>query len=412
MGLAHPSRAPMRCALLSVMWALASAACADGARPNARTTIRDSAGVRIAETVLPSADASGVWRADSAPSVVIGDGRSLDHELDRVLRAVRLPDGRIVVANGRPLELRVYDSSGTFLSRIGRAGDGPGELRSIGSLQQRSGDSLFVLDPAARRLSVFTSNGTYVRSNALAPTAGDEAFAHFAVLGVLDDGSVLAEHSRFDPGEGIVIPTSSVVLATPSRESTTVIGTFPGNHMLWSPIRNGMASVSIPMFGRTTSYVMDGDELLVAHDDTWEIRRFDRTGKLRGIVRVAGTPTPLTDRDYDVVIDSMRAARPDTTAAEREQWRQAISHYRTLPAYSGVVVDSDHNLWVREHGRPGEDRSRWMVFDRGGSFLAFAETPANATVLAVGSDYLLVLARGPDEEERVQLHRLSRASRQ
>ena len=402
---------PVRSVFLSLTGILATVACADVGAPSARTTIRDSAGVRIAETVLPPDGEAPTWRVDTVPSVVIGDGRSPDHELDRVGRVLRLTDGRIVVANGRPPELRVYDSSGAFLIRIGRAGDGPGEFRSIGALQQRSGDSLFVLDPAARRLSVFTSEGTYARSSTLAPQVGEDGRVRFSLFGLLDDGSVLAASSRFDPGEGIVIPTSSVARATPSLDSTTVIGTFPGDHMHWSPIRDGMATVSIPMFGRTTSYVVDGDELIVAHDDTWEIRRFDRTGKLRGIVRVAGAPRPLTDRDYDVVIDSMRAARPDTTAAARELWRQQISHYETLPAYSDVIVDSDHNLWVREYGRPGEDRSRWSVFDREGAFLAIAETPAKARVLTVGPDYVIVLARGAADEERVHLHRLTRSSR-
>src|SRR5688572_1445029 len=104
---------------LLLVCAVTVAGCADGERAVQRTTVRDSAGVRIAETVLPPDGDAPTWRVDTVPSVVIGDGRSPDHELDRVRHALRLIDGRIVVTNGRPLELRVYDSSGAFLSRIG-----------------------------------------------------------------------------------------------------------------------------------------------------------------------------------------------------------------------------------------------------------------------------------------------------
>ena len=385
--------------------------CTDGAPPRAHTTVTDSAGVRIATTMLPSPDGAPVWRTDSAPSVVIGDGRSLDHELDRVGRAVRLSDGRIVIANGRPLELRVFDSTGAFVTRIGREGDGPGEFRGIGTLQQWAGDSLFVLDATARRLSVLAPDGRFVRSGTITPQTGQESRALYSMQGVLDDGSVLAEGSRFDPGTGLVIPTSYIARTTPSLDSATMIGEFPDDHMLFTPTKSGMFAVGFPMFGRTTRYVVDGDQFIVANNDTWEIRRYNRDGGLRTIVRVVGEPRRLTGHDYDVAIDSMMAERPEGTAAMRELWRQEISHYETLPAYSAVLADSDHNLWVREYGRPGADRSRWTVFDRDGAFLAFAEMPAKATLLAVGSDYALVLARGADDEERVHLHWLHRSAR-
>ncbi|WP_419943063.1 hypothetical protein [Candidatus Palauibacter sp.] len=50
------------------------------------------------------------------------------YELFRVGGAMRLSDGRIVVANAGTGELRVYDPDGIHLASWGGQGDGPGEF--------------------------------------------------------------------------------------------------------------------------------------------------------------------------------------------------------------------------------------------------------------------------------------------
>ena len=138
---------------LLAAWMLPLAACADRGREPERTTTRDSAGARIAESVLPAGAEGPIWLVDTQPAVVVGDGRSPDHELNRVRAAVRLADGRIVVANGRPLELRIFDSSGVFLGRTGREGAGPGEFRAsppcTGFPATRCSSSIGPLDASA-----------------------------------------------------------------------------------------------------------------------------------------------------------------------------------------------------------------------------------------------------------------------
>jgi hypothetical protein len=51
--------------------------------------------------------------------------------LFRVRGAVLLRDGSIAVANNGTHEARVYGLDGKLLRRIGREGDGPGELSSL-----------------------------------------------------------------------------------------------------------------------------------------------------------------------------------------------------------------------------------------------------------------------------------------
>ena len=106
------------------------------------------------------AQSAPVWTVSTTPVTAIGvvDGPA-DQELAGVSGARRLRDGRVVIANGKPLELRLYDAHGKLLRRIGRTGDGPGEFRGRLDLVPAGGDSLFVYDQGSQRLSLFGPDG-------------------------------------------------------------------------------------------------------------------------------------------------------------------------------------------------------------------------------------------------------------
>lgn len=84
-------------------------------------------------------------------------------ELLRVTGAVRTDDGRFVVANGKPLEVRVYDGRGRLQRRLGRSGNGPGEFQFGAYVRHWPGDSVATYSPATRRWMLFRLDGTLVR---------------------------------------------------------------------------------------------------------------------------------------------------------------------------------------------------------------------------------------------------------
>lgn len=86
-----------------------------------------------------------------------------DAELLRAWSAARLGDGRIAVANGRPVELRLYRADGSLERVVGRAGEGPGEYRGRLEVFATPGDSLLVWDHGTRRWQLFGPDGGFVR---------------------------------------------------------------------------------------------------------------------------------------------------------------------------------------------------------------------------------------------------------
>lgn len=101
------------------------------------------------------------WRLSSLPAVDIGvDEGDQPHELSGASSSLRLPDGRVVVANSGSYELRFFDGEGRFLHTSGRKGSGPGEFDGTMHLIPVSPDRFAVfVDP---RLSMFDTSGNFL----------------------------------------------------------------------------------------------------------------------------------------------------------------------------------------------------------------------------------------------------------
>lgn len=112
----------------------------------------------------PVAGALPEWRVDAEPRLTIGrDSTDPLHELAGVTHTRRLPDGRILVANSRSHELRLFASDGKGLSSVGRRGQGPGEFGGDLWIFPSAADSLLIYDGGWLRWSVFSPQVRFAR---------------------------------------------------------------------------------------------------------------------------------------------------------------------------------------------------------------------------------------------------------
>jgi hypothetical protein len=72
--------------------------------------------------------------------------------------------GRLYTVSRRRDAVLVFDSSGTLLTRLGRSGAGPGEYRSIRKVAISNLDSIYVSDWGLGRLTVYSPDLSFVRS--------------------------------------------------------------------------------------------------------------------------------------------------------------------------------------------------------------------------------------------------------
>jgi hypothetical protein len=129
------------------------------ATPGATTTVDTIAGV----VHVRNAGSPVAWQATE--QLTLGwaglEGAHDEQAFAAVTGILADRDGRIYVADGRALEIRVFDAAGTLVRRFGGPGAGPGEFRGLQSIAWL-GDTLLALDPGNARLGLFTANGEWL----------------------------------------------------------------------------------------------------------------------------------------------------------------------------------------------------------------------------------------------------------
>ena len=81
-------------------------------------------------------------------------GAITDFEVDRY--------GRFWLFEGQAQELRVFDSTGSFVRTVGRKGEGPGEFNQVIGMAWGPDEHLWLVDPSNNRLSVVDTTGAAI----------------------------------------------------------------------------------------------------------------------------------------------------------------------------------------------------------------------------------------------------------
>lgn len=369
------------------------------------TTLRDSSGVSISESMQPVWKPGEEWKVDSVPLVDLGaSGAGPEYEFFRIRNASRLPNGQIAVANYGTEEVRLYDPHGKFLWAVGRSGEGPGEFQRLTSVRPYRGDTLVAFDYWARRLTLVASSGEVGRVTTLLNLNGS-----LNDLYPFPDGRFLLQTSAITEmataqgrmrvpapllllgADGVVVDTIAVVLGFETYVFDQGDARPPLPHQVYVAVRDSL------------TYVGEGE--------TFEFRVFSTDGTLGQIVRL-----PEYDlRVADAVRDSLRAVMLDQDLPPQlrpTMEAMANSIPTRQPAYSGLSVDPVGCVWVQEFTLNAADPQRprrWLVFDPSGSWMGVVELPPSFDLFEVGEDYVLGRYRDDLDVETIQLLRLLRS---
>lgn len=406
---------PLRRCLTALATALALpvlAACGSEARGAGEAVVRDSAGVTIVEN-QPDAEVP-LWTVGPEPVFEVGgDTGDPSTDLFRVRAARRLPDGRIIVANGGTQELRYYDAQGTLVHTAGGEGEGPGEFQNLYSLLRLGEDSLATFDFGNRRVSVFDLEGEYARSFPL-ELPGDGPSFPWVQEGTGPDGRqlVLREGAVFGPGNiesGLVRDSMTYYLADATGEVQRALGTFLGSEA-WVETTENMIRVRTLPLGRSPQLATGSSGFYQSSTDRYDIGYYGLDGTLRRRVRLLRDPRPLTDADLGAYRTARLEQVDEEARSEEERSLREMPHPETMPAHGPMQVDVLDHLWVQEYRPSFEEGStdRWRIYDPEGRQVATAELPSGAVIYEIGEDY--VLGRWQDEFdlEYVRLLRLER----
>ena len=409
----------MRCVALLPLALLALSACGDAgaAGGGSAAVVVDSAGVQIVTSSDPVWAAGEEWRVGEAPTLEIGLAEGPNEYLFALVRnALRRVDGSIVVANAQTLEVRLFDPSGRHLASMGGRGDGPGEFGFLTWVGLLGGDSIAAYDAMARRISIFSPQGEFVRDASLRlPQAGSFPMP----VGLLRDGSMalqVLEPGGNRPAEGTVTRTPERLLRFDLEGAfIDTLGLLPGSEFLMQSVSgaNGtnLIMLSPPLFGRSSVTGIAGGRVVVGSNDDYDLRVLAPGGLIERSIRRAIQPEPVTDEMLEAASrERTKGVASEEERARRERSLREAPHGSTVPFYERILGDDEGNLWVEEFTVPGEPPAGWTVFGTEGRLLGTVDLPEEFRPLHIGSDFVLGVATDDLGVERVRMYGLEKGA--
>jgi hypothetical protein len=313
-----------------------------------------------------------------------------------------------VIANSGTGELRFYDSSGQFISTAGGKGGGPGEFQGLRWLGRLRADTLVAFDWRNRRISIFDPDGTFVRSVTL-ETLAPAPPSHVHVDLFMDGSLLIGAQRLFASGtiqSGVHDDTVFHLRFDPRDATYDTVGRHPGAQSFILAHDEGLEVVPLP-FGRRPHAAVYSDGYYFGRGDSYAIDHHSASGELERSIRWLRPSERVTAADKDRYIE--RSLEGIDDEAERrvvESLLVGIPFPETMPSYAEFCIDSEGYLWVEDYRKPGDERSRWTVFDLDGLMLGRVELPDRFTIHQIGRDFVLGTWIDEMDVEHVRLYAL------
>lgn len=350
------------------------------------------------------------WSVDTLS--VIGDvlGDDPDYQFDQVTDNALAGDGagNVWLLDAAGHRVVGYSPDGTFIASLGRQGSGPGEINQPFGLSAGPGDTLWVTEMMAGRLTGYPAAGgepriiTFDASAAAAPP-----------LVIRDDGILAGMRFAFGMGRG----------SAPTQERRSVVARYGHDGALQDTIfsiplpepdvvqiesgNRRMMMLSTPRFSPVLRWAAFRDgSLAVVTDDRYSIRILNPDGTERLRIERDAPPRATTDADREAVLDEMRNSEVRAFGADRAttdelvQWQiEATTFAPTVPRISGLKIDGRDRIWVLASSDEPGGEERIDLYDRAGTLLG--SLPAIGMPTAFLHDGLAAYL-GKDEDTDVQ----------
>lgn len=309
------------------------------------------------------------------------------------------PDGRVYVADGQAMEVRVFGPEGTFLRALGRQGEGPGEFEALDGVELGPEGTLYVRDPRLSRVSRFDpGSGGFLDSFSL-----ERSFMIFSAgttLWVDREGRVwdkiVPNLGRSEADQHVLVRYSS----TGGAPDTLVLGDHRMPRVLYLDQNDTpRASLSLPFAaepvfdvtpdGRFSWGIGDAYRITVRGPEGDTLRTFGRSLESK----------PVSSREREEGRTYVRERGESLVEGSRPQDYDLPD---MKPLFDEIVADRTGHWWVRRYrwdppetedtgdeaeAEQAPEPRRYDVFDPEGRFLGTVDTP-EMRVMEIGCDFV------------------------
>lgn len=346
-----------------------------------------------------------LWRsAEITEELRLGALEGSPHEtFGSLIGAAIGPNGEIVVADQQGPVLRLFDPSGRYIRDIGRAGQGPGEFRSIAGVRFTPDGRVAVWDPGNQRISIYFLDGSpdmTIRVNSSlqggeTPFQVDTAGNFYVQATGSREGSVITRFVWIKTDQaGNVLDSLPIPQANPVGRPLVVMTQGGRRRPFTVETRAALSPYGYQVAGRTDRYAV------------WRPLRDGRVLRIElsaQAVRVGADER----QQWEAVLRFMESAsRPGA-----ESFRPLPS---TKPVFRELWVDDSGRIWVlryveavhvpmspeerrRREGRPAIEWLEppvWDVLDERGAFVGTVSLPMHAIPVAAKDATVWLIERG------------------
>ncbi len=365
-------------------------------------------------------DAVGVasrWIVDSQPERAYGwlEGEP-DSEFSAVVGVVRGPNESIAVADQTFATITILAVDGSVLATMGRAGDGPGEFRTLAGIVASGEGRVVAFDRQHQRLSEWTFDGSLSDDARLSRTG---AARRIGEVGRFADGSWFArEGDRIvaaDPG-GVGRDTVGFHRLDQHGVVGEVLARVPGS-LSSQFVVDGMSGMRGALFSPRALSAVRGNCLLLAAGDEPVVQIFHQTGTRRGELRLDIPVDRVTEEHRERWVAASVAAAGRAMGGEIvpeaarmiEVMGEAVGMAERVPFANDLIVDELGYIWVQSWQLPdGPGSPEWRVFAETGRGIGTVRLPEGLRVLDISAEALTAVRTDELGRQFVQVHALER----
>ncbi len=341
---------------------------------------------------------------NQTPLVCVGvlSGDTLQ-EFFQVVTPFLLPNRSLAVPLAGLNEIRVFGLDGSFITRLGRPGEGPGEFKSLIAAWPR-GDTVEAFDRSLRRITRFLPDG----STDVVPLERVRS-AQAAIPGVLSNGWALmgVAEGPYGGRDRMALHlfarggSHSGEIASVEGMERYSIGNSAGPHPI-SPM---------------AFFAVGNDRIYTGESLSPSVRVFDSEGTLVREMNWQPEEGVSPDAASQIVIDAIVSeADPDRAQNTRERL-EAFPIADRVSVFWGLMADEAGFLWIRpfdpsKHSlslgaRPGTG-GNWLILSFTGLPVTSVAVPDDLKPTFVGSDALVGIRRDEHGVESVCAFELTR----
>lgn len=320
------------------------------------------------------------WKVLADSGLIIGEADGTEpYVFGQVTGVVLGDDRRIYVGDGQALEVRVFSPDGAFQTRFDHEGAGPGEFRDISGLA-RAPDGIAVLDGAQDRVSVFSTDGAFLRSFRL--HRPDRAAEAFAVMGFDTSGRFL-DRARLSAAPTVDSVGVTVHSLAGEPADTVFIAAIEEDPLVVERDGVPVASLPRPYAPRPSVAIGPDGRIYFTRGDHYRVMVISPAGDTLRILRRELRPRQVSAEERDsarAVLEGMYHRGDAPAPAD-------VDLPETRPLISALHVDRLGNLWVGAAPGRGWRHREWAVHDSTGRYLGPVATP-DMTLADIGEDYV------------------------